>query len=178
VSDILKVLKEKRDSADRYNNRENKMVHDVRKVEMTIGTANAVISEIESNRADIDAIKAERDAALETIARVKRDYLAGEYTAMALNLFDGEIADAPTPPPAPAVDAAPVGITDEAFAAVMHNLDTMTARQSLSHASLAKDYAADHVDDGNPLDAMPQLINAVGHIIDALLTMQKEKAQS
>jgi hypothetical protein len=178
VSDILKLLKEKRDSADRYNNRENKMVHDVRKVEMTIGTANAVISEIESNRADIDAIKAERDAALETIARVKRDYLAGEYTAMALNLFDGEIADAPTPPPAPAVDAAPVGITDEAFAAVMHNLDTMTARQSLSHASLAKDYAADHVDDGNPLDAMPQLINAVGHIIDALLTMQKEKAQS
>jgi hypothetical protein len=115
VSDILKVLKEKRDSADRYNNRENKMVHDVRKVEMTIGTANAVISEIESNRADIDAIKAERDAALETIARVKRDYLAGEYTAMALNLFDGEIADAPTPPPAPAVDAAPVGDIEQAI---------------------------------------------------------------
>lgn len=69
-------------------------------------------------------------------------------------------------------------VTDKAFAAVMHNLDTMTARQSLSHASLAKDYAADHVDDGNPLDAVPQLINAVGHIIDALTTMQKEAAQS
>jgi hypothetical protein len=178
VSDILKVLKEKRDSADRYNNRENKMVHDVRKVEMTIGTANAVISEIESNRADIDAIKAERDAALETIARVKRDYLAGEYTAMALNLFDGEIADAPTPPPAPAVDAAPVGITDEAFAAVMHNLDTMTARQSLSHASLQKDYADGYIEDGELEKAAENMSAAIGHLIDALLTMQKEKAQS
>jgi hypothetical protein len=144
-----------------------------------------VTAQVELQKTEITRLTQQRDALQQRIEWTQREYLKGDYTAMALNLFDGTMddgmilrAEAMTDAAAPAVDAAPVGITDEAFAAVMHNLDTMTARQSLSHASLAKDYAADHVDVGNPLDAVPQLINAVGHIIDALTTMQKEKAQS
>jgi hypothetical protein len=93
MSDVLSLLKERRDAAERYNTRENKMVHDIRKVELAVGTADALIVEIER-------LTAERDALQQRLEWVKRDYAAGEYTAMALNLFDGEIAPDTTPPPA------------------------------------------------------------------------------
>jgi hypothetical protein len=64
-------------------------------------------------------------------------------------------------------------VTDEAFAAVMHNLDTMTARQSLSHASLQKDYADGYIEDGELEKAAENMSAAIGHIIDVLTYMQK-----
>jgi hypothetical protein len=139
-----------------------------------------VTAQVELQKTEITRLTQQRDALQQRIEWTQREYLKGDYTAMALNLFDGTMddgmilrAEAMTDAAAPAVDAAPVGITDEAFAAVMHNLDTMTARQSLSHASLQKVYADGYIEDGELEKAAENMSAAIGHIIDVLTYMQK-----